>query len=302
MSDTAILTTDLTVTAPDGQRLAASLFEPGADGPARNGLSVQVNGATGVPRRYYATFASVLAGRGFTVLTYDYRGIADSRRSTGAPPPRMLDWGRTDMPTIAAWLRQNRPGLARCVVGHSFGGQILGLLPEASEIAAIVTIGAQHGYWRHWDLPQQLYLPFWWYLLVPAIVAATGKLPGRLLGGAEDLPAGVARDWARWCRSRYYLIDDAGRPLRPHNDRIRAALRLISFDDDATFGPRAGVDALAGFYPNARIERMHVAPADWNLPQIGHFGFFRRGMPPRHWAELGDWLLAAASGRAVRAA
>src|SRR5690606_2193186 len=80
-----------------------------------------------------------------------------------------------------------------------------------------------------------------------------------------------AIDWARFCRSPHYLIDDAGRPLRPHNDRIRARMRMISFSDDNTFGPRRGVDVLATYYPNARIERLHVAPADWGLKQIGHF-------------------------------
>jgi len=294
MSNHALTTTDIVIACADGQRLAGSLFEPGADGPAGNGLSVQINGATAVPSRYYAAFAQFLAGRGFTVLTYDYRGIAGSRPSHGAPPPRMLDWGRLDMPAAAAWLRRQRPGLARCVVGHSFGGQILGLLPEAGEIAAAVTIGAQHGHWRNWSAAHRLYLPLWWYLLVPAIVAATGRLPGRLLGGAEDLPVGVARDWARWCRSRHYLIDDAGRPLRPHNDRLRAALQLVSFADDTTFGPVRGVDALAGYYPQARIERRHIAPAEWGLPRIGHFGFFKRGMPQQYWAELADWLQDAA--------
>lgn len=303
MSDIAIHTADLVIAAPDGQHLAASLFEPGADAPPRNGLSVQINAATGVPRRYYATFASFLATRGFTVLTYDYRGIAGSRRQTaGAPAPRMLDWGRIDMPAAFAWLRQNRPGLVPCVIGHSFGGQILGLLPEAGSIAAVATIGAQQGYWRNWPAPYRYYLPLWWYLVVPTMVAATGKLPGRLLGGAEDLPAGVARDWARWCRSRDYLVDDAGAALRPYNHLLRAPLRLTSFADDLTFGPRAGVDALAGFYPHAQIERLHVAPADWGLSQIGHFGFFRRSMPQQHWADLADWLRTAALARTDRAA
>ncbi|WP_370154629.1 alpha/beta fold hydrolase [Ferrovibrio sp.] len=303
MTNTALHTAEIVLATPDSQHLAATLFEPGIDGPPANGLSVLVNGATGVPARYYAAFAQFLAGRGFTVLTYDYRGIAGSRRrGAGAPPPRMLDWGRHDMPAAAAWLRRHRPGLGRCVVGHSFGGQILGLDPQAGEIAAAVTIAAQHGHWRNWDWAHRLYLPAWWYLMVPGIVAATGRLPGRLLGGAEDLPAGVARDWARWCRSRHYLVDDEGRPLRPHNHAVRATMRLVSFADDHTFGPRRGVDALAGFYPHARIERLHVAPGDWGLPQIGHFGFFRRGMPPQRWAELADWLYAAATASREEAA
>lgn len=300
MTDTLFHASPLTLTAGDGQALGATLFEPA--GPS-NGLAVQIDGATGVPSRYYAAFAGHLAARGFTVLTYDFRGIASSPRSPGAPEPRMLDWGMKDMPTATDWLRKHRPGLKRTHVCHSFGGQVLGLSPHAGEIAAVVTVGSQQGYWRNWPYPYRLYLPVWWYAIVPALAAITGRLPGAVLGGAEDLPRRVAIDWARFCRSPHYLIDDAGRPLRPHNDRIRARMRMISFSDDNTFGPRRGVDVLATYYPNARIERLHVAPADWGLKQIGHFGFFKRSMPAERWDALADWLLdAAGQAEAERAA
>lgn len=299
MTDPLFHTRSVTLTAADGQSLSATLFEP-AGNP--NGISVQIDGATGVPARYYAAFAGHLASRGFTVLTYDFRGIGQSPRSAGAPPPRMLDWGMKDMAAAAEWLHRNRPGLKRTHVCHSFGGQVLGLSPLAGEIAAIVAIGSQQGYWRNWSFAHRLYLPIWWYVMVPALVALTGRLPGFVLGGAEDLPGGVALDWARFCRSPHYLIDDHGRPLRPYNDRIRAKMKLISFSDDTTFGPVRGVDALASYYPNARIERQHVAPAEWGLKAIGHFGFFKRSMPVQHWDEIAGWLRKAAPQGAERAA
>lgn len=293
MSDTS---QSITIAAADGQQLSATLFEPRQS----NGASLQINGATGVPARYYAAFAGHMAARGFTVLAYDFRGIAASPRSPGAPPPRMLDWAARDVPAAAEWLRRHHPGLKRTHVCHSFGGQVLGLLPQAAEIAAAVTIGSQQGYWRHWSMAHRLYLPAWWYLAVPGMVALTGRLPGIFVGG-NPLPGGVARDWARWCRSPHYLIDDAGKPMRPYNDRIRAKMRLISFSDDTTYGPIRGVDALAGFYPNAQIERLHVTPADWGLKSIGHFGFFRRSMPTERWDETADWLLAASEQRSEAA-
>lgn len=288
----------LSLTCADGQSLAATLFEPTGHS---HGISVQINGATGVPAGYYRAFAAHLAARGFTVLTFDYRGIGASPQSAGAPPPRMLDWAVKDAPAAAAWLQTHKPGLRRTYVCHSFGGQILGMLPQAGDIAAAVTIGSQQGYWRNWSLAHRLYLPAWWYLVVPGLVALTGRLPGPLVGG-NPLPRGVALDWARWCRSPHYLIDDHGQPLRPYNDRVRAAMRLISFSDDTTYGPIRGVDALAGFYPHARIERQHVRPADWGLRRIGHFGFFKRSMPVQRWDEVADFLLAAARQRSDKAA
>lgn len=281
MTDIHILPT--TIATADGQSLGATLFEPAIS----NGLSVQINGATGVPARYYAAFAQHLAASGFTVLTFDYRGIAASPRSPGAPPPRMLDWARQDVPAAADCLARRHPGLKRCIVAHSFGGQVFGMMPQAGEIAAAVTIGSQQGYWRHWSFAHRLYLPAWWYVAVPGLVAMTGRLPGIFVGG-NPLPGGVARDWARWCRSPHYLIDDEGRPLRPYNALVRARLKLISFTDDPVYGPVRGVDALAGYYPNASIERLHVAPRDWGLQRIGHFGFFKRDFPQRRWDEIAD--------------
>jgi len=288
---------EITISCTDGQILAASLFTP----DHANGLSLQINGATGVPRRYYEAYAAFQAANGFTVLTFDYRGIGGSPRSAGAPPPRMLDWAAKDVPAAADALVRHAPGLLRSYVCHSFGGQVLGLMPQAADIAAVITIGSQQGYWRNWPLAHRLYLPVWWYLLVPGLVALTGRLPGVVLG-SENLPRGVALDWARWCKSPHYLVDDAGHPLRPYNDRITAPMRLISFSDDNKFGPRRGVDALAGYYPRARIERQHVVPVDWGLREIGHFGFFKRAMPQDRWAEQAAWLEQAARSSASQAA
>jgi predicted alpha/beta hydrolase len=282
----------VTLTAADGQQLSARLFAPVPS--AFNGLTLQINGATGVPRGYYDAFAAYMAGRGFAVLNFDYRGIAGSREtSPGAPAPRMLDWARHDIPAAAAFLSQRFPEARPCMVGHSFGGQALGLLPRAEDIAAAITIGAQQGYWRNWPAAHQVRLAAIWYVAMPLTVALRGHVPGRMLGG-EPLPRGVALDWARWCRTPHYMSDDTGKPLQPQNCRIRAPLRMISFADDVDFGPKRGVDALAQTYAGARIDRQHIAPRDWGLQRIGHFGFFKRDMPAERWAEMAEWLYNAA--------
>lgn len=297
MSDTAFSSEPVTIACSDGQQLAATLYLP----QQSNGLSLQINAATGVPRGYYNAFAGYQAGRGFTVLTYDYRGIGGSAQTPGAPAPRMLDWGLQDVPAAARFLAQQFPALTPTLLGHSFGGQVLGLMPQAEAFAAIVTVASQHGYWRNWPRSHQAKLFFAWYMLVPTLLVLRAKAPSRLFGG-EPLPRGVLADWSRWCRSPHYVCDEQGRALRPFNDRVRAPIRMISFSDDLDFGPRKGVDRLAEYYPQARIERQHVMPADWGLPRIGHFGFFKREMPAQRWAEIGDWLHTTAAARKRQAA
>jgi predicted alpha/beta hydrolase len=63
-----------TITAADGMKLAVRVYEP--DSPDRG--SVVIGGAMGVRQDYYAPFAQWLAGRGWRVLTFDYRGSGDS--------------------------------------------------------------------------------------------------------------------------------------------------------------------------------------------------------------------------------
>lgn len=281
--------TEIEIRCADGQILAASLFTPDHS----NGLSAQINGATGVPRRYYEAFATYMASRGYTVLSFDYRGIAGSPHTPGAPLPRMRDWAEQDCVAAQDYLAQRFPALAPTLVCHSFGGQVLGLMPQGDRITAALCIASQHGWWRNWSLSRQPRLALVWYLLVPALLAFGMKSPARLFGG-EPLPRGVLADWSRWCRSPHYICDDRGNALRPFNDRVRAAMRLVSFSDDPDFGPAYGVDRLAEYYPQAQIDRLHVSPSDWGLPRIGHFGFFRREMPVQHWAAQVDWLTQAA--------
>ena len=94
---------DITVPAMDGYPLAATLFLP--RGAKRH--AVLINSATAVPRKLYRGFAGYLAGRGCAVLTYDYRGIGDSRQKamTGYNRPKSLvgfkasmsDWAAQDV-------------------------------------------------------------------------------------------------------------------------------------------------------------------------------------------------------------
>ena len=59
-----------------GALVAACFHEP----PSRPRGVVVIGGAMGVRQDYYAPFARWLAGEGYLVATFDYRGIGGSRR------------------------------------------------------------------------------------------------------------------------------------------------------------------------------------------------------------------------------
>ncbi|NMO21074.1 alpha/beta fold hydrolase [Pyxidicoccus fallax] len=291
-SPAPVMAEPVTLPARDGLRLAATLYR----GNWSNGVAVQVNPATAVPRRYYDAFARYLAGRGFTVVTYDYRGIGESRLGPEAlRVASFQDWGELDAPGVQDWLAALVPGHRLAVVGHSAGGQMLGLADNVSRFRAVLLIGSQHGWWRHWSGVPALKLAFVWYVLTPVALATVGRFPGKLVG-MGDLPVGIARQWARWCRNPHYVSDEAGGPLRPYNWELRAPLRLYSFTDDA-LAPERAARALLDYYPCARKEHLHLSPARLGVERVGHFGWFRASMPRAAWDEAAEWLERKAMGQ-----
>ncbi|HSD44145.1 MAG TPA: alpha/beta fold hydrolase [Burkholderiales bacterium] len=282
--------TALRIAAADGYSLGATLFAP--DAP--NDRVVVLNAAMGVKCRFYAPFALHLAARGFTAVTYDYRGIGDSRPPRlRSFPARLADWGERDFAGVLDWVAAQFPAARMLAIGHSVGGQIVGLAPNADRVAALLCVAAQSGYWGHWSMARKLGMWALWHAAMPIGVHAVGYFPSRRLGLGEDLPPGVARQWAEWGRSAHYIAGPPGGAMPDRFVRLRLAIRAYSFGDDH-FAPRPAVDALLGFYRGATaVEHRHVAPAELGLRRIGHFGFFREGNAPALWADAAAWLTKA---------
>jgi predicted alpha/beta hydrolase len=263
---------DQDLPARDGVPLAATIFTPDAAPHA----VVQINSATGAPRQYYRRFAAWLAGQGFEVVTFDYRGVGgslrgDIREASG----HVRDWAEQDAAGVLDAITARRPGLPVHVVGHSIGGQLVGLCDNNAAYASFVGVAAQSGYWKLWDEPRREQLRQNLFEIEPALIEEHGYLPGSRLGMA-DLPAGIARSWNHWRRSRDYVVDDAGRALREHFHAFRAPMTFLRFPDDPT-APAAHVQALMSFYAHAPRRELVIDPAAEGLDEIGHFGFFREG-------------------------
>lgn len=284
----------LTLRAGDGEVLTGHLFA--ARAPRAGVLLV---GATAVPQRYYARFATFLAERGLTVLTFDYRGIGASRHGELAGhPATMRDWGEHDVTGALARLRDEVPGLPVLAVGHSFGGQALGLSDALGEVDGMLTVGAQLGWAGHWSGLGRLHMLAVWHLLFPAALATWGYVPG-WLGMGEDLPPGVAREWRTWCLSPGYLLDHVPE-AHARLARFRGHLEVWGFTDDA-YAPEAAVRAYAdAVRPVGRTLRLRT-PRSVGATRMGHFGMFRPAAREGLWVEAAELLEAWADGADVAA-
>ena len=279
---------DLAVFTPDGYALGASVFEP-----ARSRATVIVNGAMAVPQAYYGKFARYLARWGLRTITWDYRGVG---RST---PPTLrgfsataTDWATLDAVAVRRYVAKRWPNEPVLLVGHSFGGQALGLSDELHDVAGAVLVASQLGYFGHWPVRDRFWLSAYWYGVVPLATWALGYWPGALGLGA-DLPAGVVREWAKWCRSPGYLTDHHP-DARQRFARFTKPTVMFSFTDDWYAPPRA-VEALVRALAGAPLEHRRIEPAAGK--PIGHFGFFRPQHEAGLWMEARDHLLAMAAGR-----
>ena len=269
--------------ARDGYRLAGTLYRP----KAPNRRAVLFQAASGVKQEYYGKFAEYLAGRGFAALAFDYRGIGRS-----APPKlrgfqaRMRDWAEKDIGGALDYLARATHGARLIGIGHSFGALAFGLVPGNERYVAAMTVGAQSGYWKHWRGKGRIGMWVLTHVVLPAMSRLYGYVPSRIFGQGEDLPAGVAREWASWCRHPGYLVGALG--AQEAYASFAAPLRVYSIADDS-YAPPAAVEAFLGFYPNAPRSRVDVDPARHGGP-IGHFGFFRERHRETLWRDAADWL------------
>jgi predicted alpha/beta hydrolase len=277
----------LRLAARDGFRLAADLHLP-AGAPR---LVALVASAMGVKRRLYAPLADFLAEAGIATLRFDYRGIGDSRPrgSLRGFRGRLSDWAELDLTAALDELDRRFPGVPLAWIGHSVGGQLLGLV-DGARVDRALLVASQHGHWRLWDGAARYRMATLWYA-IPAVTAAVGYLPMRRMVGGEDVPAGVARQWARWGRSRGYLTDYLHERDGTRAFSFAGPLRSYAISDDSYAPPRT-VEGLLSALPHAQRELHVLRPADLGVRAIGHFDLFRDRFRDSWWTEARSWLLA----------
>jgi predicted alpha/beta hydrolase len=287
---------DITFPATDGYSLSATLFLPrGAKSHA-----VLINSATAVPRKIYRGFAGYLARRGCAVLTYDYRGIGDSRQKAmvGYNQPKSLagfkasmsDWAALDVTSAVAWMRQRYHHLPLNYVGHSFGGQVLGLLPNNKEISRALLIAAQAGYWKLMAAPERYRVYAMLNFVGLPLTRLLGYAPG-WSGIGQDLPKGVFEQWVGWVMSERYLFTDPKLPGLSNFANYKGAMRALCMADDP-WATRPAVGLLCSGFSSIEPEILTITPADIGASKIGHFGFFRPEHRDTLWRGAAEWIQA----------
>lgn len=275
--------------------------EPAADGYLIGGFTwrhlrtdferpvVIINAATSVRCRHYSRFADYLFANGFDVITFDYRGIGESRSgSLRGFKASWSDWGVLDFEAMLQRAQREFPGQPIDVVGHSFGGCAAGLGASGAVIRRIVTVGAQFAYWRDYEASGRWQMFGKWHVVMPLVTALCGYFPGKRLGWLEDTPAGVVRDWGT--PTPRYETRPSGRALvELPFARVKAQLLAISITDDL-FGTVAAIERLLSYFEGSARTHLRIAPEEIGEKAVGHFAFFRSEYQDRLWPIALAWL------------
>lgn len=252
---------------------------------------VVIANALGVPRHFYAKFSRYLAENGFATLTFDYRGSGDSLdRRSSVEAYNLAQWGEQDIEAALDAAAGKFPGLPVHFVGHSCGGQLLGLAPASEKLASIVLVAAAMPQARYWPFPGNLGLWLLWRLVIPLVAAGREFFPARALKlGSGDLPANVVRQWAKWALSDGYLFSSTACKDTSRYAALRSRLLCVYATDDG-YAPPEAVQAMRERYQGCEQEEWVLNPKRTIQRNIGHFGYFKQSMRHGLWSDLVMWL------------
>ena len=266
------------IPAADGHPLGGRVYEP--IGPTD--ATILALPGIGVPQRVFRHVGDWLAQRGVRVVSVDYRGIGESASQDGGATASLSTWALADAVGALRFVR-DQYATTPVLLGHSFGGQALGIAEELHEVRAAIFVGSQLGHPQHWDGLGRLKVELLWRALLPVTTRFFDPIPKWVVG--EELPGGVAREWLSWGRSDDWLMTYIeGADAR--YARFSHPILAYAISDDDIAPPRA-VDDLLRRFANADVRRVDITPEALGSSNIGHVGLFRPTNTARVWEH---WL------------
>ena len=271
-----------TIRTNDGTRIWMSSYLP----ERSNGKVMVVAPAVGLTTGDYDAFACFFCEHGFTVITFDYRGVGNSApQKLNGYQANMHQWAAQDINAVLLFAKQHHPKQELIYVGHGIGGEIIGLAPASQYINEIVLVSSALSCAKLWP---------WQYKIKMEGLKGFANLSSRIVGyfpGGPfnlygNLPQGVVNEWTGWCDNSNGLFDNF-----PDNNyrKLNIPILALTFADDWHCPPRAVKELLSRF-ENSLITWYHIKPKEIGMKKIGHTNFFHSMMRTTLWEILLKWI------------
>ena len=243
---------------------------------------IQLNSATAVLKEFYISFASALQENGFAVLLYEYRGIGESKPKSGLKncDYEYTDWARLDMAAALNFCKSTFPEIPLLWLGHSVGGQMIGLVPELeNKIKAMLTINTGSGFGGNMNFKNRMRNILFFEIIRPISILIYGFGKLKMLGMMEDIPKNIYNDWRNWCSvPEYFFHPKFNKKIEGISgfNSLNFPIEAFTAMDDE-IATRKNIQS---FWKNVS-SKFHINfhwldPKDYGIQSIGHFDLFRK--------------------------
>lgn len=262
------------ISCKDGYQLAAQFY------PAQNDKQqypILICPATGITKTFYHAFAEWLSQQGYDVLSFDFRGIGQSLHGALKDSTASInDWGLLDIPAAIDALLNRTQAEKVIIIGHSAGGQLLGVNPNYSKVAKVLAIAGSTGHVKGLKGKTKLLAPIMFNVIFPISSFFKGYGATQFIGMGENLPKNVARQWAEFCSKPGYVMNAIGKSIfDDYHQEIQCPITSFWASDDE-IATQANVEDLLRLYPNAKTRLIELNPRKYGYKQIGHMLMFKK--------------------------
>jgi len=258
----------------DGYILKGILYPSTA--PIKKSEPIIISPATGIVQQFYQPFAVWLTQQGYDVLTFDFRGIGASLNGALKDSKASIqDWGLLDLPAVIDTALKKTGASQVNIIGHSAGGQLVGLVENHQQVKQLISIAGSTGHIKGLKGRTKLLAPLMFNLLFPLSSAFKGYGAAKVIGMGENLPKGVARQWAQFCSHPGYVMNAVGKTINKHyHEQVCCPITAIAATDDE-IATEQNIDALLKLYPLAPTKKLIIQPKHYGHRSIGHMLMFR---------------------------
>lgn len=261
----------LILTTEDHASLTVHLFQP----EKNNGKLLLINSATGVKQQVYFSFAKYFSEQGFTVITYDYRGIGLSKPgSMKGFNGSMRIWGSRDYKALTNYIKNQFSEYRKFCLGHSVGALILGMNKDSEMFEELIFVGTQNAFVGNLRLKTKIEAYLGFGIVQPLTTSLLGYFPANWFGLGESLPKNCAYDWRTLIlnkKSTNRLLEK----IDDYSKNLTQKVFVIRAEDDVWLTEKGVLSLLNNTYPNLRPTYRLIKTTESEKKEIGHVNFFR---------------------------